>query len=57
MWGHGLMGAWMLIAFLIAVALLVLLIVAIVRIWPGRESFSSAEPRRSERPPDDRENR
>lgn len=57
MWGYGLMGAWVLIAFLIAVAVLVLLVVAIVRLWPGRETFSSAAPRRLERPPEERQDR
>lgn len=52
MMGYWAMGVWMLLGFLIAIAVLVLLILAIVRLWPGRETFSSAEPlaRRSDRP-------
>lgn len=54
MMGYWAMGVWMLISFLIAVAILVLLVLAIVRFWPGRQSFSSAEPRQLERPPDEK---
>ena len=57
MMGGWAMGVWMFLAFLIAVAVLVLLVVAIVRLWPGHETFSSTEPRRPRHTPDEDDRR
>ena len=51
MWGHGSMawgGTLMVLASLFWLALLVLIVVVIMRLWPGSETFRSSAPREDE---------